>query len=311
MDNLDIIIIVSLVILFLLAMLKFWPNNNKSEQFAISDNVIIKELGTKKKTKRVHHKNKESEKYNGKVNKYIIEQQFHNDYRDTLNAFVILSPSKRIFNPADLPVTVSEDVKLEEVIDIVESFIKEVNNNVKIIGSDKLGLNTWFDYEPRDKGRDGWEDQNKRLGIPGSVYDEPAKRAHIKLVNIEEITKESTEDEIRYIIYMVVQKQNVADQMDVRVNFVISKRDIDLEREFFSKGNNFYEASVKIEDIFVNCFLSNHDFGSTSALEDYHNFDNIKNSNQDITDDKEILQVLMKKKQDILREQNAVGILNK
>jgi myosin heavy subunit len=39
-----------------------------------------------------------------------------------------------------------KDVKLEEVIDIVESFIKEVNNNVKIIGSDKLGLNTWFDY---------------------------------------------------------------------------------------------------------------------------------------------------------------------
>ena len=37
----------------------------------------------------------------------------------------------------------------------------------------------------------------------------------------------------------------------------------------------------------------------------------ILQGNSLLTDDKEILQVLMKKKQDILREQNAVGILNK
>ena len=312
MDNLDIIIIVALVILFLTAIMKFWPSQS-TETFAISDNIIFKENLSVKK----HHKykqnsyKKENKLYDNKVNEFIIDQQFHNDYRDTLNAFIIMSPSKRLFNPADLPVTTDENVKFEEIKDIVESFIKEVNNNVKTNVSNNLGLTGWFDYEPVEKGEDGWEKQNKRVGIPGSVYNERAKKAPIKLINIEDITKETTEDEIRYIVYMVVQKQNVDDQMDVRVNFVINKRDVDLERKFFEKGDNFYEASVRIEEIFVNCFLSKLDFGSTNTIENFHNFDNIRDVKNDITDDREILEILTKKKEDILREQNSLGILNK
>ena len=303
MDNLDICILIGLVIVFLTLMLKFWPKNNSQENFSITDNFIFRDF-PKKNKKIKTRKIKNEKKYTGKVNKFIIDQQFHNDYRDTMNAFMIMSTSKRIFNPADNPVTTTNPV-FSEVVDIIESFINEVNNNVKTSVSDKYQNNTWFDMSPEKSIGSGWEKQQERLGLPKSVYEDPAVRAPIKLIKIEHLEKEETEDEVRYVAYLIVQKENVSDQMNIRVNFVINKRDINLDREFFDKGNNNYDTNVKIEEVFVNCFLSKFDFGSKTNLESFHDFDNLRDKDG-ITDDKKLFEVLMKKKQQLMNEANKV-----
>jgi len=300
MDTLDIVILIGFVIVILTVLLKFWPKNTiesiKSTMSVTDNNIIIEQKNKIKKNKIKKIKNVKNEK----VHSNIIEQQFHNDYRDTINAFMIMSTSKRIFNPADLTVTTSKPT-LSEISDIISSFINEVNNNIKTSVSDTYQTNTWFDTSPDKIMDSGWEKQQERLGLPKSIYNTPATRAPIRLIKIEHLEKEETEDDTRYVVYLIVQKENVSDQMNIRVNFVISKRDINLEKDFFDNGNNYYDANVKIEEVFVNCFLSKYDFGSKTTLSSYHDFDNLRDADG-ITDDKKILEVLMKKKQQLINE---------
>jgi hypothetical protein len=214
------------------------------------------------------------------INPHFLEMQYHQDYRDTMNAFNLIVPNQRqIFNRGDLPILTMEKPTNTEIKTLVTSFIKEVNKTLKYSVGDSYGLTNWDDNLPEKKYKSGWDKQQEALGLPCSVYTDPAPKAPIKLIKMDHAEKYETEDELKYLIFMIIQKKNVDDQLVVKVSFVVDKRDWNLDREFFNKKKNTYETSVKIEDVAIVGFTTKNKFGKVSSREDFYNFKQSANSN--------------------------------
>ena len=97
---------------------------------------------------------------------------------------------------------------------------------------------------------------------------------------------------------MILQKKNVKDQMLVRVNFVLTKNDVDLEREFFKKGKDSYETSVLIEEIHVLGFMirKNTDRPKT-ARQTLYDFEGLDDGR--LISEKEVIRQLKNKRKEI------------
>lgn len=230
------------------------------------------------------------------INPYFAETQFHQDYRDTLNAFNLIVPNQRqVFNRSDAPL-ISESVPpVNEVKRLIGSFVKEVNNVVKNQVADNISLTGWNDMMPQKKMQSGWDKMRQQLGLETSVYTDPMIRAPIKLLKIDHLEKYQTETQTRYVAYLIIQKSGVDDQMVLKISFVLDSNDINLDREFFDEEKSVYETAVQIEEIFVIGFMTKDSKGEQlSSLKDFYNFDGIKHSG--ITSDKQIMKELIKKK---------------
>jgi hypothetical protein len=174
----------------------------------------------------------------------------------------LISLQKNIFNKSDQPIKSVTKPKNKEIKELITKFIKEVNSTVRNNIDDVANSNNWLDNMPERKKESGWEKQMKELGLPPSIYNEPASKASIKLIKLDHAEKVETDDEIQYTIYLIVQKKNTVDQMVVKISFVMELNDVNLEREFFSKNKNTYETKVNIENIFVVGFMLAHNGGS-------------------------------------------------
>lgn len=238
------------------------------------------------------------------INKNFVEMQFHNDYKDTLTAFNNIVPCQsQMFNKSNLPVTAIEP-NINEVKQLIVSFINEVNKNIKHqTGDDEISPIGWNDFKPEKKIESGWDRQQKALGLPTSVYKDGASKAPIKLVKIDHLEKYETDDETRHVTYLIIQKKNVDDQMVIRVSFVIDRNDLNIDREFFDSEKNFYETVVKIEEVFVVGFMSNSGKKCDGARQDFYNFETIDNS--EMLSDKDIIVALNKKKREYMNEINS------
>ena len=123
----------------------------------------------------------------------------------------------------------------------------------------------------------GWDEHMKNLGLPPSIYKSSTK-SHIQLVDTKEISAMETENEMRITCVLLCKKQNVRDQILLKVNFWIDKRDINEDREIFndedtySVGND--ELKVVIEDVFIIGYFINETCGTKSS-QDFYNFKNI------------------------------------
>jgi hypothetical protein len=258
-----------------------------------------------------------------------MEAQFHNDYRDTITAFNDIAPSqKELFNESNLPVTHSI-APHEEVYDLIREFIRQLNRDVKYNVTDYHNSNTgWDEPIPDKKGKSGWEKQQNELGLPSSLYPDPAKRAKLKLIKIDNVEKQSTEFETKYACTIIMQKVNVGDQVIVKVTFVRDNINIDDEREFFrdlddagSIGTNYgrnYDknrgtgrctgrstgrgrnrlhknptSNIVIEQIFIVGFLTDEGVNEGSKKEDFYHFKGLETN--DIIDNKKIMRELIKK----------------
>lgn len=235
--------------------------------------------------------------------KYFSETQVHNDYRDTITAFNNVAPAqKQLFNRSDLPVKFINP-KLNEVKELVRGFIREVNNSVRRDVPNVMNSNSgWDELMPEQNVNSGWEKQQKELGLPVSIYNEPAKKGKLKLIKVDHIEKYATEEQIRYVTYLILQKVNVKDQMLVKVSFVLDNM-ID-ERQFFTdsdKRDNKPTVVVTIEEIFIMGFLTDAKMGAKRKLDDFYNFEGIEKDG--MMDQAEILRQLNKKYKD--RQQNA------
>jgi hypothetical protein len=197
------------------------------------------------------------------VNDNFQEVQFNNDYRDTLDAFNLMSLQRPIFNKADLPITTVEKPQNREIRDLITNFIKELNKTVKNSISNTTNLNNWNSNMPEKKTESGWERQMKELGLPPSIYNDPARKSSVKLIKLDHAEKIQTDNEIKYVIYLIIQKRNTVDQMVVKISFVIDNNDVNLDRDFFDKKKNNYETKVNIEDISVVGFLLKNNSGSS------------------------------------------------
>jgi hypothetical protein len=235
------------------------------------------------------------------INPYFLEVQFHQDYRDTSNAFTLLSPDQRqIFNKSDMPIVNVDKPSSSEIKHLITKFIKEVNKTIKNHVSNEITLTSWQDNTPEKKYKSGWDKQQEELGLPGSIYLDPAEKAPVKLIKVDHSEKYETEEEIKYVIFLIIQKKNVKDQMVLRVSFVIEKKDINLDREFFAKSKNTYETSVKIEEIFTLGFMTNHSFGEKTSRDKFYDFDGVSDGR--MFSQKDIIKMLNKKRRDYEKE---------
>lgn len=234
---------------------------------------------------------------------HFIEMQFHNDYRDTITSFNDIAPSqKEIFNESDSPVTHSNPSH-KEVLHLIKEFIKQLNKNVKHNVSDYRNSNTgWDEPLPEPNERSGWDKQQDELGLPSSLYANPAKKASVKLVTIDEVEKQSTEFETKYICTIIIQKINVEDQMVVKITFVQDNRNINSDRKFFkdleldtteSNHTNNSTFNIVIEQIFIVGFLTNEGVNEGNKEDDFYNFKGLETN--DVICDKTIMKELIKK----------------
>lgn len=232
--------------------------------------------------------------YSSDANLEFVENQFHNDYRDTITAFNNIAPSqKQIFNISNMPVDFTNPNK-SEVKKLVNDFIKELNQNIIKEVPDYRTANSGWDEvleDPQFK-ENGWEKSMKALGLPKSVYPDPAKKSKVKVVKIDHIEKYESEDEIKYNCFLFIKKCNVEDILVIKVSFVLDKRIINEERLFFNK--KLTETRVVIEEIFILGYMTEKGIGRNNDFKDrFYNFSNLDKDG--ILDDKEIISQLNKK----------------
>ena len=228
-----------------------------------------------------------------KLKPYFVETQFHNDYRDTLTAFNNMAPSQKlIFNRSNLPVTQST-VEPIQTKPLIKQFVKQVNKNIKLVVTDYLTSQSGWDEPLESKVvKSGWKKAMNELNIPSDLYKDPASRAKIKVLKIDRVEKYVTTDQIRFIIFMVIQKINVDDQMVVKVSFVMNNVDINRDRTFNDKYAK-EDLNIQIEEIFVIGFLTDHSYGSPSNRTNFYQFENIEHNN--FIDQNEIIKQLEQK----------------
>ena len=153
---------------------------------------------------------------------------------------------------------------------------------------------------PQQKIESGWDKQQKALGLPTSIYNEPAKKAPIKLIRIDHAEKYETEKEIRYSLFLIIQKLNVQDQLVIKVNFVVDKNDINIDRDFFANKKNEYSTTIGIEEISIIGFLTKNNFGERTDRDNFYNFEAITDGK--MFSQEQIINELNKKKAEYAQE---------
>lgn len=268
---------------------------DKSELDKSKKSKKSKKINKSDRSKKSNKSNKSESK---RLKPYFMEMQFHTDYRDTIAAFNDISQQKEIFNKSNQPVT-HLDPSHKEASYLIKEFIRELNSDVKNSVSDYRTSNTgWDEPLPELKVKSGWDKQQEELGLPSSLYADPAKRAPIKLIKIDDIEKYTTEFETKYVCTIIIQKLNVEDQMIVKISFVQDNTDINGERIFFqdielyTDNNKNSEYNVIIEEIFIVGFLTD-DEAFVGDGDDFYNFKGIETDG--MIDNKTIMKELIKK----------------
>lgn len=317
--------ILVLIIIIMVAYLAYYMIYKRDIEEEFDDLKNQKHFYRDYKHKRRDNDNNKLEKV-GLINPTFTEIQFHMDYRDTITAFYKLTNGKQIFNIADTPV-IKTQPEIKEVKHMVNDFIMTLNNAVdsvpEVISKDKscqfdnpVTLDDWNNL-PRDyPSADGWADYMKKMGLPKSIYNDPASRAPIKLLKIDKVDKYENDAEIKYVVYMFLQKINSDDQMLVSVSFVLPKAQID-ERKFFENHeeelNNCdngitykyknSDTTVLIEMIYIIGFMTRDQQDKEGArYEDFYNFDGLNDNN--MMDQKTIMLELQKKYDERAKEMN-------
>lgn len=320
MNNLDIIILICIVyIIYLLAtsgkgILK---KANKKVEPTYKEH-FTEESGPKyvdKTIKKIKKHRKCFPDDDHFLNPYFVDVQFHNDFRDVITAFNNVAPRQRqIFNLSNIPlkfsiITPEEKEQEQEVYRIMKNFIEVVNQNIKLQVLDtRLPSSGWDEATPDPNVKSGWEKVQEQLGLAPSLYNKPAGKGQIKLLIIDKIEKYETDDEVKYACYLILKKENVEDQMVVKVSVVLDKRALRDERTFLDKINP--ELPVVIEEIYVLGYLSLEGMdGSEAPRDDLYNFDGLENS--EMLDQRIIINELMKKNTQRTKEmQQRVDMLD-
>ncbi len=212
------------------------------------------------------------------IKPYFVDMRVHNDYRDTITAFNFVAPDQRpLFNRSVLPVK-QIDVDPSQVKPLVKAFIRRVNEELKSNVGNELAANSgWDELAPEKKEKDGWSKQMRELGLPEDLYLSPAKKAPIKLLKIDAVQKFATEEQLNFIVHMIIVKKNAQDQMVVRVSYIMDNTDINSDRNFNKKAQDKdVDLNVRIEDISIIGFLTDHKYGDNTDRKDFYEFTNIE-----------------------------------
>jgi hypothetical protein len=243
--------------------------------------------------------------------------QYHKDYNDTITAINNLTPQKELFNMGFLPVNQSiPDEK--NVNELVQLFMNKLNTEVSANVSEYLHTNSgWSDMGKRRREKSGFEQTMEELGLPGTLYNEPAAKAPVKLVAIDKAEQFNTDDQIRFTIYLIVQKENVKDQMVLKVLFFMEKDEftgskdmkVDPRTDFFEKnldsdGNPTDKNQLAlIEQVFTVGYLTN-DSEKKTQMDKFHDYKDIKKSDGTMNQEK-VVKLMLQKHQERADELNS------
>lgn len=256
------------------------------------------------------------------VNVEFADMQYHKDYNDVITAINNLTSQKELFNMGFLPVIETEPNK-GNVKSLVKLFMSKMNNDILNNVQEYLHVNSgWNDMGKRRREKSGFEQQMEELGLPGSLYNEPAEKAPIKLIKIDKSVQFTTDDQIRFTIYIIVQKENVKDQMVLQVQFFMEREDLSGQRDdranFFEKGldspkkdsvNIDPNQLVIIEQVFILGYLTNETSPKTK-MDKFHNYDNTQRIDGTIDQEKVIKMMLIKHKERENELNSFVNTLN-
>lgn len=319
LNNTNIILIIIIAILLVIFIFGDTQNNEGIENvktYQENDKEIMAEMINKrKKNKKIKEKDVVDDviSWDGtidgdvitkeRMNPNFLDMQFHNDYRDLITAFNnLVHEKKQKFNLANIPLVYSEP-EVNEVKNLVSDFINVVNINLKNEVPNVRNKNSgWDEAIPDPNVKSGWTKVQDSLGLASSLWNDPAKKNKVKLININRLQKYETEDEIKYSIEMVLQKPNVEDQIVIKGEFVQDKRPLNDENNFFVTKN--IDMKVIIEDIFILGYLSN--YGNDARLqfdgdkEKFYDYNILEYNN--MTDPKLIQRILMEKYKDRTEE---------
>jgi hypothetical protein len=303
MNSLNLLLIIILVVIGILVFTQKERLLNKKDDLYSEENYdylddVFNNIVVPKKSNNIMDKKKIIKlkaKKNLNIKPYFVDMRVHNDYRDTLTAFNDVAPDQRpIFNRSMLPVK-QLDVNPIQAKPLVKAFIKRVNDDVKYNVSDSLNEQSGFDEFVSEKriDTDGWGEEMKQLGLPESLYLKPSKRAKIVLIKIDAVEKYATEEQLNFIVHMIVQKKNTPDQMIVKVSFILDNLDVNADRNFNKAEETKIDYNAKIEEIYIVGFLTNHQYGDPIPRKDFYQFDNIEKD--DVIDNELVLQTLKEK----------------
>lgn len=292
---------------------KYRKHHNSSKHTDMS-NIV----STLSKTRRRHSRgSKGLRDTNPVVNAEFVEMQYNVDYNDTITGINDLTPQKELFNLGFLPVRYTTPDP-ENVESLVKLFMNKLNNQIVNNVQEYLNVNSgWSDMGKRRREKSGFETQMEELGLPGSLYNEPAAKAPIRLVKIDKAEQQNTDNQIRFVIYIIVQKENVEDQMVLQVQFFMEREDLSGDRDdranFFTRGNKNEEGdidpeldvdqSVIIEQVFILGYLTSKAKPKTK-MDDFHNYDGIHREDGTI-DQEKVIKMMLKKHKERQNELNS------
>jgi hypothetical protein len=255
------------------------PREKKSKKINI-DNEIIKDI-----------KEWENKHENTRLLHGFIDKQFDPQYQDLIDGIALMIPYGRdIFNVANLPSTYSKPRK-EEIMDLMEDFIETLNHTI----STKVSV--------PQKSQSGWENMQQSLGVPVLYGDNNFVKGKLELIDVSNVEKTTTEQELKYVVQCVLQKENVKTQIILKVHFVKFNSEYQNENNFFTSQEKLTNP-VRIEHIYIMGYLTDDPMTkSYMPNENLYHYDDLQK--QQLTDPKKIQEILMKKYNDKLTEMEA------
>jgi hypothetical protein len=159
---------------------------------------------------------------------------------------------------------------------------------------------------PNPTVKSGWERQLENLGLPGDLFRTKLK-SKIKIIKVDKVEKVESDSQVKYTVYMIIQKLNVSDQMVVKISFVMDRQDLNVDRDFFKNDQQTQvDLNVTLDEVSVIGYMSNFSFGVNNNRTDFYTFEKTENSN--ILDQKEIFRQLKNKYETRAIESNGLTI---
>ena len=288
--------ILNLLILFLIIIILFFVHQQyiKTNDQKIEENVHIKKYKKKEQKINILKKSKKKIKKIKHVNTNFVEMQYNKDYNDTITAINKITTQKELFNLGLLPVkeVIPNEDNIKSLVKIFMKKLKEENEKVQ----EYLHTNSgWNDMGKRRKEKSGFEEQMEELGLPGTLYNEPAAKASAKLIRIDKYEQFNTDNQIRFIVYIIIQKPNVKEQMVLKIQFFMEKEDTD---------NNILDTPVIIEQVFILGYLTDE-----IKKDNFHDYGNIYNDG--MIDQAKVLKIMQNKHLEREKELNNFTNNNK
>ena len=230
-----------------------------------------------------------------KLNKFFVQTQFSDSYRDVLTVFNNICPDQKIlFNLQSLPVVTTKYQLNRDTpfvfIKLVTQFINQVNKEISKLPESYEIVNNYNNYMPLTSQLKKYTENKginkfyKDIGVDYNLYADIPPNAPVELIKIITATREYTDAETKYIITLVVKKilKSVSDQLQITVHFVTKNNPLEGYDLFDGKPpvetiNSTQQ--VAIEFIFVDGYLTddfNVDYdcvGGDNACKKYSNID--------------------------------------